>query len=236
MCIRDSKYTVKGSQFCQPLLEFSGACAGCGETPYIKAVTQLYGDRMMIANATGCSSIWGASTPSTPYCKNAQGQGPAWANSLFEDNAEYGFGMLQASNKIRETIANYLTAIAETAPEAVKAAANKWIENKDDAEGSKAAAAELKAALEGYSVDDQVLADKLKFVKDNADHYVKKLSLIHILLSSKSWPFFRTQAKKAVEAAKVKAAVPSNRSLNFMLNLLAYGVMINDSTFFFKLK
>ena len=171
---RMNKYTVKGSQFCQPLLEFSGACAGCGETPYIKAITQLYGDRMMIANATGCSSIWGASTPSTPYCKNAQGQGPAWANSLFEDNAEYGFGMLQASNKIRETIANYLTAIAETAPEAVKAAANKWIENKDDAEGSKAAAAELKAALEGYSVDDQVLADKLKFVKDNADHYVKK--------------------------------------------------------------
>ncbi len=171
---RMNKYTVKGSQFCQPLLEFSGACAGCGETPYIKAVTQLYGDRMMIANATGCSSIWGASTPSTPYCKNAQGQGPAWANSLFEDNAEYGFGMLQASNKIRETLANYLAAIAETAPEAVKAAANKWIENKDDAEGSKAAAAELKAALEGYSVDDQVLADKLKFVKDNADHYVKK--------------------------------------------------------------
>ena len=171
---RMNKYTVKGSQFCQPLLEFSGACAGCGETPYIKAVTQLYGDRMMIANATGCSSIWGASTPSTPYCKNAKGQGPAWANSLFEDNAEYGFGMLQASNKIRETLANYLAAIAETAPEAVKAAANKWIENKDDAEGSKEASAELKTALEGYSVDDQVLADKLKFVKDNADHYVKK--------------------------------------------------------------
>lgn len=171
---RMNKYTVKGSQFCQPLLEFSGACAGCGETPYIKAVTQLYGDRMMIANATGCSSIWGASTPSTPYCKNAKGQGPAWANSLFEDNAEYGFGMLQASNKIRETIANYLTALAETAPEAVKAAANKWVENKDDAEGSKEAAAELKAALEGYTVDDPVLADKLKFVKDNADHYVKK--------------------------------------------------------------
>lgn len=171
---RMNKYTVKGSQFCQPLLEFSGACAGCGETPYIKAVTQLYGDRMMIANATGCSSIWGASTPSTPYCKNAKGQGPAWANSLFEDNAEYGFGMLQASNKIRETIANYLTALAETAPEAVKAAANKWVENKDDAKGSKEAAAELKAALEGYTVDDPVLADKLKFVKDNADHYVKK--------------------------------------------------------------
>ena len=169
-----NKYTVKGSQFCQPLLEFSGACAGCGETPYIKAITQLYGDRMMIANATGCSSIWGASSPSTPYCKNAKGQGPAWANSLFEDNAEYGFGMLMASNKIRETIANYLKAIAETAPEAVKAAAEKWIAGKDNAEASKEAAAELTAALADYTVDDAVLADKLKFVKDNADHFVKK--------------------------------------------------------------
>ncbi len=169
-----NKYTVKGSQFCQPLLEFSGACAGCGETPYIKAITQLYGDRMMIANATGCSSIWGASSPSTPYCKNAKGQGPAWANSLFEDNAEYGFGMLMATNKMRDTIASYLKAIAETAPEAVKAAAEKWIEGKDNAEASKEAAEELKAALADYTVEDAALADKLKFVKDNTDHLVKK--------------------------------------------------------------
>ena len=89
--------TVKGSQFKQPLLEFSGACAGCGETPYAKLITQLFGDRMYIANATGCSSIWGNSSPSTPYTVNAKGQGPAWSNSLFEDNAEFGYGMLLSS-------------------------------------------------------------------------------------------------------------------------------------------
>ena len=89
--------TVKGSQFKTPLLEFSGACAGCGETPYAKLVTQLYGDRMFVANATGCSSIWGGSAPSVPYAKNKQGRGPAWANSLFEDNAEYGYGMALAT-------------------------------------------------------------------------------------------------------------------------------------------
>ncbi len=94
--------TVKGSQFKQPLLEFSGACAGCGETPYAKLITQLFGDRMYIANATGCSSIWGNSSPSTPYTINAKGQGPAWANSLFEDNAEFGYGMLLAQKAIRD--------------------------------------------------------------------------------------------------------------------------------------
>ena len=94
--------TVKGSQFRQPLLEFSGACAGCGETPYAKLITQLFGDRMYIANATGCSSIWGNSSPSTPYTVNAKGQGPAWDNSLFEDNAEFGYGMLLAQNAIRD--------------------------------------------------------------------------------------------------------------------------------------
>ena len=93
--------TVKGSQFKQPLLEFSGACAGCGETPYAKLVTQLFGDRMYIANATGCSSIWGNSSPSTPYTVNAKGQGPAWANSLFEDNAEFGYGMLLAQKRFK---------------------------------------------------------------------------------------------------------------------------------------
>ena len=94
--------TVKGSQFKQPLLEFSGACAGCGETPYAKLITQLFGDRMYIANATGCSSIWGNSSPSTPYTVNEKGQGPAWSNSLFEDNAEFGYGMLLAQNAIRD--------------------------------------------------------------------------------------------------------------------------------------
>ncbi|MEF9918871.1 MAG: pyruvate:ferredoxin (flavodoxin) oxidoreductase, partial [Eubacterium sp.] len=169
-----NKNTVKGSQFCQPLLEFSGACAGCGETPYIKAVTQLYGDRMLISNATGCSSIWGASSPSTPYCKNAEGKGPAWANSLFEDNAEYGFGMLQATNKIRNTIVNYLKAIIETAPANVKVAAEQWIADKDDADASKVAGKALTVALTDYTVSDDELAYKLKFVKDNKDHYIKK--------------------------------------------------------------
>ena len=99
-----NKETVKGSQFSKPLFEFSGACAGCGETPYIKLLTQLYGDRMMIANSTGCSSIYGGYAPSTPYTKNEKGEGPAWASSLFEDNAEYGYGMLQASEKLRHRL------------------------------------------------------------------------------------------------------------------------------------
>ena len=114
--------TVKGSQFKQPLLEFSGACAGCGETPYAKLITQLFGDRMYIANATGCSSIWGNSSPSTPYTVNAKGQGPAWDNSLFEDNAEFGYGMLLAQKAIREGLKAKVEAVAanEKASEEVK--------------------------------------------------------------------------------------------------------------------
>ena len=104
--------TVKGSQFKQPLLEFSGACAGCGETPYAKLITQLFGDRMYIANATGCSSIWGNSSPSTPYTVNEKGQGPAWSNSLFEDNAEFGYGMLLAQNTIRDRMKGYAATLA----------------------------------------------------------------------------------------------------------------------------
>ena len=142
------KYSVKGSQFQQPLLEFSGACAGCGETPYIKTITQLYGDRMMIANATGCSSIWGASAPASPYCTNAKGQGPTFANSLFEDNAEYGYGMLQGTKAIRNTIASYLTQIKTAAPADLAEAIDAWIAGKDDGDASKAATPPLKAALE----------------------------------------------------------------------------------------
>jgi len=97
----DVKLNVKNSQFATPLFEFSGACSGCGETPYIQLITQLYGDRMMIANATGCSSIYGASAPAIPYTKNKEGKGPAWANSLFEDNAEYGYGFVIAHNSMR---------------------------------------------------------------------------------------------------------------------------------------
>lgn len=169
------KYSVKGSQFCQPLLEFSGACAGCGETPYIKTITQLYGDRMMIANATGCSSIWGASAPASPYTTNAKGQGPTFANSLFEDNAEYGYGMLQGTKAIRTMIADYLTDIkaSASASDELKAAIDAWIAGKDDGDASKAATPALKAALENYDAPAE-LADKYKFVKENEDHFVKK--------------------------------------------------------------
>ena len=139
-----AKTTVKGSQFAQPLFEFSGACAGCGETPYMKAVTQLFGDRMMIANATGCSSIWGGSAPSTPYCKNAEGKGPAWANSLFEDNAEYGYGMALASKKMREKLQMLMEETLELEVSAdVKEAFKGWIEAMNDGEVSKAASAKL---------------------------------------------------------------------------------------------
>ncbi len=140
--------TPKGSQFKQPLLEFSGACAGCGETPYAKLITQLFGDRMIIANATGCSSIWGGSAPSTPYTVNKKGQGPAWANSLFEDNAEYGFGMAVATRQRRDLLADDLAKLAECSKDAaLVAAAKAWLEAKDNAEASKAASADLKAAL-----------------------------------------------------------------------------------------
>ena len=141
--------TVKGSQFKQPLLEFSGACAGCGETPYVKLVTQLFGDRMIVANATGCSSIYGGSAPTCPYTVNKQGHGPAWANSLFEDNAEFGFGMNLATTHRRERLADLIRQLAEGCGDEVKAICNAWLENKDDAEGSrKAAPAVVKMAEE----------------------------------------------------------------------------------------
>jgi pyruvate-ferredoxin/flavodoxin oxidoreductase len=140
--------TVKGSQFLQPLFEFSGACAGCGETPYVKLVTQLFGDRMMIANATGCSSIYGGSAPTCPYTTNEKGQGPAWANSLFEDNAEFGFGMNLATAQRRAKLAENVEKLiaVEWAQQAIKDAGKEWLENMDDAEGSRAAGEKLLAA------------------------------------------------------------------------------------------
>ncbi|MBR7091810.1 MAG: pyruvate:ferredoxin (flavodoxin) oxidoreductase [Clostridia bacterium] len=144
--------TVKGSQFRQPLLEFSGACAGCGETPYAKLVTQLFGDRMYIANATGCSSIWGGSSPSTPYTVNKKGHGPAWANSLFEDNAEYGYGMFLGVTARRNRLTDLMKDIAEKAgKEELRAAAAEWLAGKDDAAASQAAADKLVPLLEDLS-------------------------------------------------------------------------------------
>ncbi len=145
-----NKYqSVKNSQFAQPLFEFSGACAGCGETPYIKLITQLYGDRMMIANATGCSSIFGGSAPATPYTVNKDGHGPAWANSLFEDNAEYGFGMATGVNKLRARIARLMESamdgeLNDNTREAFKA----WLDAREDGEKSKEASADVIKSLE----------------------------------------------------------------------------------------
>jgi pyruvate-ferredoxin/flavodoxin oxidoreductase len=145
------KSTVKGSQFVEPLLEFSGACAGCGETPYAKLVTQLFGERMLIANATGCSSIWGGSSPSTPYAVSKKGRGPAWANSLFEDNAEYGYGMFLASKTLRkraaELLVDYRDNIAEK--QETKDAVNKYFDTLNDGELNACATADLVQILEG---------------------------------------------------------------------------------------
>ena len=155
--------TVKGSQFKQPLLEFSGACAGCGETPYAKLITQLFGDRMFIANATGCSSIWGGSAPSMPYTVNKDGHGPAWANSLFEDNAEFGIGMATAMNARRARLAETVAKLAEAecASEEIKSAAKEWLEGMDDAAISKTAGAKLLEACKacGCDLGKAVIAD-----------------------------------------------------------------------------
>ena len=155
--------TVKGSQFKQPLLEFSGACAGCGETPYAKLITQLFGDRMYIANATGCSSIWGNSSPSTPYTANAKGQGPAWANSLFEDAAEFGYGMLLAQNAIRGGLkAKVEDVVANGTNEDVKAAGQEWLDTYGCGVSNGAATDKLVAALEacGCEKAQEILAQK----------------------------------------------------------------------------
>ncbi|MCI8515988.1 MAG: pyruvate:ferredoxin (flavodoxin) oxidoreductase [Hungatella sp.] len=162
--------TVKGSQFKQPLLEFSGACAGCGETPYAKLITQLFGDRMYIANATGCSSIWGNSSPSTPYTVNAKGQGPAWDNSLFEDNAEFGFGMLLAQNAIRDELKEKVEKVAgdERASEEVKAACKEWLDTFGIGAVNGTATDKLVATLEGID------CPTCKYIVDNKAFLAKK--------------------------------------------------------------
>ena len=180
--------TVKGSQFRQPLIEFSGACAGCGETPYIKLVTQLFGDRMMIANATGCSSIWGGSAPSTPYTVNHEGKGPSWANSLFEDNAEFGYGMMlgvkQMRNKIAETMQTLLTMdICESAKEAF----NAWLEAREDGEASKAASEKVLEVLAGTcSCADEEVNSLLSEIESRKDYLVKRSQWI---LGGDGWAY-----------------------------------------------
>ncbi|EOR20176.1 pyruvate flavodoxin/ferredoxin oxidoreductase domain-containing protein [Clostridium sartagoforme AAU1] len=163
-----NKNTVKGSQFEQPLFEFSGACAGCGETPYAKLVTQLFGDRMMIANATGCSSIWGGSVPATPYTVNNQGHGPAWANSLFEDNAEFGLGMFLGVKAIRERIADNMTKALEVeTSEDVKAVLQDWLDHMNSGEGTRLRADRVIATLTQVDADyaREILKDQEFLVK-----------------------------------------------------------------------
>ena len=161
--------TVKGSQFKQPLLEFSGACAGCGETPYAKLITQLFGDRMYIANATGCSSIWGNSSPSTPYTVNAKGQGPAWGNSLFEDNAEFGYGMLLAQKAIRDGLKAKIEDVVANGDNAdVKAAGQEWLDTFTCGATNGAATEKLVAALEACG------CDKAKDILTQKDFLAKK--------------------------------------------------------------
>ena len=143
-----NRESVKGSQFYQPLLEFSGACAGCGETPYVKVITQLFGERMTIANATGCSSIWGGSAPSSPYCANAEGHGPGWASSLFEDAAEYGYGMALAYNTRRQALAAKIEKALDTDISAdLREAFTTWLGAMNDAAGSEAAGTKIKQLL-----------------------------------------------------------------------------------------
>ena len=178
-----NKKTMKGIQFEQPLLEFSGACAGCGETPYAKLVTQLVGDRMMIANATGCTSIWGASAPSMPYTKNCQGHGPSWANSLFEDNAEYGLGMFLGVKQSRERVEDMVKAMLEgELPEDLKAALTDWLEHVNDSEGTRERADALTAALEKYKDN----CDKCAALYDEKQFFVKRS---HWIFGGDGWAY-----------------------------------------------
>jgi pyruvate-ferredoxin/flavodoxin oxidoreductase len=170
--LTDKFANVKSSQFAQPLFEFSGACGGCGETPYIKTITQLFGDRMMVANATGCSSIYGGSAPSTPYCPNADGKGPAWANSLFEDNAEYGYGMALAVGKLRDRLALKMKSCMEgnCCCAETKAAFESWISSKNDAEGSKKASEAVRQALK----NEKCGCKEIEEIKKLDQYLVKK--------------------------------------------------------------
>ncbi|MDP4143506.1 MAG: pyruvate:ferredoxin (flavodoxin) oxidoreductase [Bacillota bacterium] len=165
-------YTLKGSQFQRPLLEFNGACPGCGETPYIRLLTQLFGDRMMIANATGCSSIWGASAPAIAYTTNAEGKGPAWANSLFEDNAEFGYGMYLGVKQIRERLADIMKeAINTQVDDSLRDAMIEWLDFIDDGDKSKLASKRVIEALQKTNYQGNRLLEELM---EKKDYLIKK--------------------------------------------------------------
>lgn len=197
----DVKSNVKNSQFATPLFEFSGACAGCGETPYVKLITQLFGDRQIVSNATGCSSIYSGSVPSTPYCENEKGEGPAWANSLFEDFCEYGMGMTLAYDKMRSRLVDLLSAMMESSgtSEAYKAAAQEWLDNKEDADGSRTATEKLlplvkESAAAGCETCKEILTLSHYLIKrshwiiggDGASYDIGFGGLDHVIASGKN--------------------------------------------------
>lgn len=197
----DVKSNVKNSQFATPLFEFSGACAGCGETPYVKLITQLFGDRQIVSNATGCSSIYSGSVPSTPYCENEKGEGPAWANSLFEDFCEYGMGMTLAYDKMRSRLVDLLSAMIESSgtSEAYKAAAQEWLDNKEDADGSRTATEKLlplvkESAAAGCETCKEILTLSHYLIKrshwiiggDGASYDIGFGGLDHVIASGKN--------------------------------------------------
>ena len=179
--------SVKGSQFKQPLIEFSGACAGCGETPYIKLVTQLFGDRMMIANATGCSSIWGGSAPSTPYTCNHEGKGPSWANSLFEDNAEYGLGMRLAVKQMRNKLEDDMKALIDACGcEDCTRVLNAWIDAKEDSAASVEASKAVLELLETAKPESDEAKALVESIKSRKDYLVKRSQWI---LGGDGWAY-----------------------------------------------
>ena len=179
--------TVKGSQFRQPLIEFSGACAGCGETPYIKVVTQLFGDRMMIANATGCSSIWGGSAPSTPYTCNHEGKGPSWANSLFEDNAEYGLGMRLAVKQMRNKLEDDMKALIDACGcEDCAKVLNAWIDAKEDSAASVEASKAVVELLETANPESDEAKALVESIKSRKDYLAKRSQWI---LGGDGWAY-----------------------------------------------
>ncbi|MEG0771930.1 pyruvate:ferredoxin (flavodoxin) oxidoreductase [Clostridium sp.] len=178
------KKMLKGSQFVKPLMEFSGACPGCGETPYVKLLTQLFGDRMMIANATGCSSIWGGSAPSVPYSTNACGKGPSWGNSLFEDNAEYGYGMYLAVKQLREKLAQLIKeALNNPTTPKLKEAFEEWLAGMNDGDASKAATAKIREAMKEVDYESDPI---LKEIMEKEDHLVKKS---HWMIGGDGWAY-----------------------------------------------
>ena len=176
--------TLKGSQFVRPYLEFNGACPGCGETPYIKLLTQLFGNRMVIANATGCSSIWGASAPSIAYSTDAEGKGPAWANSLFEDNAEYGYGIYLGTKQIRERLADLMRdAINSPIGDNLKEAFRQWLAGMNDGEASRAAAAKILETLKEHHYSGNKIIQE---IIDKQDYLIKRS---HWIIGGDGWAY-----------------------------------------------